>query len=78
MKNSRLADVGYNWTLASLRSSPGARAHYDRRRNLGDRHSSAQRNLYNRSLGMLYFCLQSGTLFDEDSAFGPRPLQVAG
>lgn len=78
VKNSRLADAGYNWTLASLRSSPGARAHYDRRRNLGDRHSSAQRNLYNRFLGMLYFCLQSGTLFDEDSAFGPRPSQVAG
>lgn len=57
VKNRRLADVGYNWTLASLRASPGARAPYDRRRELGDRHSAAQRNLYNRFLGMLFHCL---------------------
>jgi transposase len=69
IKNRRLADAGYNWTLASLRNSPGARAHYDRRRELGDRHSAAQRNLYNRFLGMLFYCLQNQTLFDEKSAF---------
>ncbi|TXS62948.1 hypothetical protein EAO69_34545 [Streptomyces sp. me109] len=39
----------YNvWAFASLNASPGARAHYDRRRDAGDRHSSAQRNLFNR------------------------------
>ncbi len=69
VKNRRLADAGYNWTLASLRASPGARAHYDRRRQLGDRHSAAQRNLYNRFLGMLFHCLQTGTAFDETTAF---------
>lgn len=69
VKNHRLADAGYNWTLASLRNSPGARDHYDRRRALGDRHSAAQRNLYNRFLGMLFYCIQTGTLFDENSAF---------
>ncbi|MBN9629000.1 MAG: transposase, partial [Actinobacteria bacterium] len=69
IKNHRLADAGYNWTLASLRVSPGARAHYDRRRDLGDRHSAAQRNLYNRFLGMLFYCIQTGSLFDESEAF---------
>lgn len=69
VKNHRLADAGYNWTLASLRVSPGARDHYDRRRALGDRHSAAQRNLYSRFLGMLFHCIQTGTLFDENSAF---------
>jgi transposase len=71
VKNNRLADAGYNWTLASLRNSPDARDHYDRRRALGDRHSAAQRNLYNRFLGMLFHCIQTGTIFDEASAFAP-------
>lgn len=74
IKNRRLADAGYNWTLASLRVSPGARAHYDRRRDLGDRHSSAQRNLYNRFLGMLFHCLQTESLFEESKAFA-NPMQ---
>lgn len=79
IKNSRLADAGYNWTLASLRASPGARAHYDRRRALGDRHSAAQRNLYNRFLGMLFYCIQTGSLFDENEAFpGPSTLASTG
>lgn len=72
VKNRRLSDAGYNWTLASLRVSPGARAHYDRRRELGDRHSAAQRNLYNRFLGMLFYCIQTGSLFDETQAFDPH------
>lgn len=48
VKNQRLAAVGYVWAFASLTASPGARAHYNRPRKAGDRHSSAQRNLYNR------------------------------
>lgn len=65
IKNQRLADAGYNWTLAALRNSPGARAHYDRRRAVGDRHSAAQRNLYNRFLGMLNYCLQHNVAYSE-------------
>lgn len=72
IKNNRLADAGYSWTLSSLRTSPGARLHYDRRRAIGDRHSAAQRNLYNRFLGMLHHCLQTKTPFDEKTAF-PQP-----
>ena len=32
IKNQRLAAVGYVWAFVSLTKSPGARAHYDRRR----------------------------------------------
>ena len=74
VKNNRLADAGYNRSLASLRASPGARAHYDRRRAAGDRHSAAQRNLYNRFLGMLHHCLQTRVPYDETTAFPTTPL----
>lgn len=68
IRNRRLADAGYNWRRPSLRVSAGARAHYYRRRALGDRHS-AQRNLYNRFLGMLYRRLQTGLVFNGQEAF---------
>jgi len=58
VKNQRLAAVGYLWTFAALRLSAGARAHNDRRRIAGDKHAAAQRNLFNRFLGCLYYCLQ--------------------
>jgi transposase len=51
VKNHRLAAAGYNWAFAALSHSPGARAHYDRRRARGDGHAAALRNLYNRFLG---------------------------
>ena len=35
VKNQRLASVGYVWAFAALTASPGARAHYDRRKNAG-------------------------------------------
>jgi hypothetical protein len=69
VKNSRLAAVGYLWTFAALRPSTGARAHYDRRRLAGDRHAAAQRNLFNRFLGCLYHCLQTGQTYAEEAAF---------
>lgn len=45
--------------------------HYRRRRKRGDWHAAAQRNLFNRMLGMLYHCLQHQTLFNEQRAFTP-------
>ncbi|MBB4787257.1 hypothetical protein BJY27_008304 [Streptomyces rapamycinicus] len=62
VKNQRLAAVGYVWAFVSLTRSPGARAHYDRRRAVGDRHVAAQRNLFNRFMGMLFHCLQNAHL----------------
>lgn len=69
VKNQRLAAVGYVWAFNSLTRSPGARAHYDRRRAAGDRHIAAQRNLFNRFMGMLFHCLQNGHTHDEAAAF---------
>lgn len=71
VKNQRLAAVGYVWAFGALTRSPGARAHYDRRRAAGDRHVAAQRNLFNRFMGMLFHCLQNGHIYDEAIAF-PR------
>lgn len=49
-KNQRLSAVGYVWAFAALTASPGARARHNRRREAGDRHAAAQRNLFNRML----------------------------
>jgi transposase len=69
VKNNRLAAVGYTWAFAALTASPGARAHYDRRRDTGDRHAAAQRNLFSRLLGCLHHCLATGQHYDEATAF---------
>ncbi|MFE4631248.1 IS110 family RNA-guided transposase [Streptomyces mirabilis] len=71
VKNQRLASVGYVWAFAALTASTGARAHYDRRRADGDRHTAAQRNLFNRMLGCLHHCLTKQTPYDEATAFPP-------
>jgi transposase len=71
IKNRRLAAVGGIWALASLRSSPGARRHYDARRVAGDWNHQAQRHLFNKLLGQLHHCLQTGQLYNEHRAFTP-------
>ncbi|EFL27638.1 mini-circle putative transposase for [Streptomyces himastatinicus ATCC 53653] len=43
VKNDRLNHAGYLWAFSALRSSPGADAHYRRRREQGDRHAAAHR-----------------------------------
>jgi transposase len=72
VKNNRLAQAGYTWAFSALTASPGARRHYDRRRDAGDRHTAAQRNLYGRLLGCLHHCLATGQHYDETTAF-PAP-----
>ncbi len=69
IKNQRLAAVGYVWAFAALTNSTGARAHYDRRRQAGDRPAAVQRNLFNRMIGCLHHCLNNRTTFDETVAF---------
>jgi transposase len=69
VKNNRLAAAGYTWAFAALTASPGARAHYDRRRDAGDRHAAAQRNLFSRLLGCLHHCLTTGQHYNETTAF---------
>jgi transposase len=69
IKNNRLSAAGYNWAFSALTASPGARAHYDRRKTAGDRHAAAQRNLFGRLLGCLWHCLATGQHYDEATAF---------
>jgi transposase len=76
VKNQRLAAVGYLWAFSSLRASPGARAHYDRRKHAGDRHTAAQRNLFNRMLGMLHHCPHTHQTYDEHKAFPPPQTKI--
>lgn len=65
----------YLWAFSTL-SSPGARAHYDRRREAGERHTAAQRNLFNRLLGCLHHCLTNNVPYDETTAFPPPQIPV--
>ena len=76
VKNQRLAAAGYVWAFAALTASPGARAHYDRRKKDGDRHAAAQRNLFGRLLGCLHHCLATRQAYDEKTAF-PAPTPTA-
>ncbi|UUU18897.1 IS110 family transposase [Streptomyces sp. DSM 40750] len=77
VKNDRLNHAGYLWAFAAPNGSPGAKAHYRRRRDEhGDWHAAALRNLFNRMLGQLYHCLQRRELFDERTAF-PTELATA-
>ena len=69
VKNQRLAAVGYIWAFAALTASPEARAHYDRRRAVGDGHAAALRNLYNRFLSQLHHCLTTGQTYRPEKAF---------
>ncbi|MFE2317233.1 IS110 family transposase [Streptomyces sp. NPDC059441] len=77
VKNDRLNHAGYLWAFASITAAPGAKALYRRRRDdHGDWHAAAQRNLFNRMLSQLYYCLQHHTLFEEHTAF-PTALAAA-
>jgi transposase len=73
VKNNRLAAAGYIWAFSALTASPGARAHYDRRRDAGDRHAAAERNLFGRLLGCLHHCLATSQHYDETTAFSSHP-----
>ncbi len=66
---------GYVWAFSALTASPGARARYDRRRDAGDRHAAAQRNLFTRLLGCLHRCLITGQHYDETMAFATATQQ---
>lgn len=71
VKNQRLAAAGYVWIFGAL-PSPQVKELYDRRRAAGDRHTAAMRNVFNRLLGCLHHCLQTGQAFDPAKAFPLR------
>lgn len=76
VKNNRLTHAGFLWAFSALHASPGANAHFRRRREHGNWHTAAQRHLLNRFLGQLHHCLQTRQHFDEQRAFAPL-LQAA-
>ncbi|WP_399173569.1 hypothetical protein [Streptomyces sp. WAC 05379] len=72
-RSNRLNHAGYLWAFSAITASPGAKAHYQRRRDdHGDWHAAGQRNLFNRMLGQLHHCLKNRRLFEERTAF-PAP-----
>lgn len=78
-KNNRLAAVGFSWAFTAAARPSATRAHYLRRRDRGDGHPAALRHLFNRMLGQLHHCLQTGQTYDPDKAFPhhtvqPKPL----
>ncbi|ONI88161.1 hypothetical protein ALI22I_20090 [Saccharothrix sp. ALI-22-I] len=70
--NLRLKATGHTWAFATLTRSLGCRAHYDRRREQGDRYAAALRHLFGRLLGCLHRCLAREELYDEQVAFPAR------
>lgn len=69
VRNKRLGDACHWWAFAMLTKSPGARQHYDRRRAAGDHHNAALRNLANKLIGRLWWCLQHNEMWDEHAAW---------
>jgi transposase len=67
--NRRLANACHWWAFAALTKSAGARAHYDHRRAAGDTHNAALRNLANKLLAKLWYCLQNNTPYAESRAW---------
>jgi transposase len=67
--NDRLIDALMAQAFAALKSSPGARAYYDRQRIRGAGHNAALRQLANRLVGILHGCLRTGTVYDETTAW---------
>jgi transposase len=72
VRNKRLADACHWWAFAMLTKSAGAREHYDRRGAAGDHHNAALRNLANKLLGRLWWCLAHDQLWDDSAAWPHR------
>lgn len=69
VRNKRLGDACHWWAFVTLTKSAGARAHYDKRRAAGGHHNAALRNLANKLLGRMWWCLQHNELWDDHAAW---------
>lgn len=72
VKNNRLTNAVFMWAFTASTFSPGAKAHYKYRKDVGDRHAAALRNLGNRLIGCLWHCLTTGEVWDEERVWGHR------
>jgi len=77
VRNKRLGDACHWWAFASLTRSPGARAHYDRRRAAGDHHNAALRNTANKLVARMWWCLANNELWDDAAAWNHPPEPAA-
>jgi hypothetical protein len=73
VKNHRLSVAGFVWAFMAITNHPPARAHYDQRREKGDRHAAALRHRFNRLIGQLHHCLNTDQLYDQTKAFDAAP-----
>ena len=71
-RNRRLADALDRWAFCSLTTSPGARNYYDELRARGKTHRQAIRQLANRWVGILHFCLEREEFYCERLAWPGR------
>ncbi len=69
VRNKRLGDACHWWAFVTITKSAGAREHYDRRRAAGDHHNAALRNLANKLIGRLWWCLQNNETWNENTAW---------
>jgi hypothetical protein len=68
-RNRRLADSLERWAFCSLTGSVGARHYYDQLRTRGKTHHQATRQLANRWVGILHYCLEREELYSEEIAW---------
>ncbi|MEU4254487.1 transposase [Amycolatopsis sp. NPDC026612] len=72
VKNDRLNAAGFVRAFAGIGRAGAPRDHHHHRhRAPGDRHAAALRHLFNRFLGQLHHCLQTGQTHDPAKAFDP-------
>jgi hypothetical protein len=67
-RNRRLGDSLDRWAFCSITKS-GARRYYDELRARGKTHRQATRQLANRWVGILHYCLERETLYCEEIAW---------
>jgi hypothetical protein len=70
--NDPLIDALNRQAFGALRASLGARAYYHQLRARGVGHHAALRQLGNRLVGILHGCLNTGTSYDETTAWAHR------
>jgi transposase len=75
--NDRLVDTLLTQAFSALKTSPGARAYYDRLRAREVGHWAALRQLANRLVGILHGCLTTRTRYNETTAWSHHLQQTA-
>jgi transposase len=73
-RNRHLGDCLDRWAFCSLTGSPGARRYYDQLRTRGKTHHQATRQLANRWVGILHYCLEPEELYSEEIAWNQSRL----